>query len=1138
MSQISRWLKELGIAQYAQAFESSDVDLRSLPELTDDDLKDLGVSLGHRRLIQRAIREASPAPPRVVGDTPADDGSTGREHVAERRQVTVMFCDLVGSTTLAEQMDPEEFREVIASYQSAASVAIREFDGYIARYMGDGLLVYFGYPQAHEDDAERAIRAGLKVVRNVGALELPGIHQVQVRVGISTGLVIAGDIVGEGASEERAVLGETPNLASRLQGLAQPDTVVVSESTKRLVGQRFVFEDLGPHAVKGLSSEVEVFRAESVHDDYSRFSAEHQEAITELVGREGELTLLEQCWNRALDHEGQLVLLEGEPGIGKSRLIRALTQRAMQTASEVLTFQCSPYHLGSAFYPIIGTIQKLADISASDDPTEQYDKLQRWLGTQFPAHGSAVPLVSELLSLDSPSRPDLSPQRQRRETIQVLADLVVARARAGPILIAFEDVHWADPSTLEALGAIIDRIQTLEVLLVLTFRPEFEPIWSEFGHLTRLSMNRLGNADVGRIVYNTAGEKPLSDEVVKEIAARADGVPLFVEELTKSVIEAGMQGGEQPSQCSEDSQVAIILPSTLQDALLARLDRLGSAKAVAQSAACIGREFDYKLLSATYEASIEQLDRALVQLVDSRLVLQRGEPPESVYTFSHALVRDAAQASLLNADRRRIHAKIAAVLNEHFSTQMEAQPELLALHLEEASLSREAAEQWYLAGIAAAKRSAHVEAVSHLGHCIRLVASVPSQRDTELLEMKAQNALALSLGLTRGHAEEVQRAYTRAREIAEELNESRTLYQSVWGLWHINTLRMELDTAKELSFELLRVAKATEDEELILQAHHSAWTVLLYVGDLESCMNHALQGQAIYEPSRHSHHALTYGGHDPGACSYYQAALSRWLLGYPDQAVAEINTAIELARTIKQPSSEIIALSNSTYIHQFRGDVEETRRAVSETIALAQELQNARYEVTGQLLFGWTETVSGRWESGISLMEQSLSRLQEIGGNLRRTYYLALYAEACMQGDKLDNADYALNEAQALLTQHGERWWEAELLRLKAELLLRQRPSDVEQAVSWLTSARNVASAQGSRSLALRSIAALATQLSRLGENADARNMLGSMLAEWSARGRQRPVSVHSQFALHTGHSSLGDGKKNIGPGLSRWRNF
>ena len=710
IDQASDLLQRQGRLSYRALKREFELDDAALEDLTEEliEARRIAVDENGRILVWNGAQLVS---------TPAAEIHS-RE--AERRQITVMFCDLVDSTALAERLDSEDLREVMAAYQKAAGAVIEHYDGHVAQYLGDGLMVYFGWPQAHEDDAGRAVRAGLELIAAVK--DVAATAPLRVRIGIATGPVVVGETGAGDASVPKAAVGETPNLAARLQGLAAPNEIVIAPTTRALAGGAFDYDNLGEQVFKGIAKPLRAWRVVSASAAEGRFEARAAGGLTPLVGREIEGALLLDRWAEAKGGDGQVVLLSGEPGIGKSRITQVLRERLASEPLTRLRYQCSPYYTNTAFYPIIDQLERAAGFVRDDAHASRLDKLEAVLAQGTENVAEAAPLFAALLSLPVERYPplSLSPQRQKEKTFEVLAEQVVGLAQHNPVLMIFEDVHWIDPTTLDVLSTVIDRLQHAAVLLVITYRPEFEPPWGDYSHVTIQALNRLSPEQGARMVGMVTGGKALPEEVLDQIIAKTDGVPLFVEELTKTVLEADLAEGQLRSM--------VAIPSTLQDSLMARLDRLESGKEIAQLAACIGREFSYRLIDAVASRDQAGLDDALTRLTDTGLLYRYGHPPDTTYSFKHALVQDTAYQSLLKSRRRPIHSRIVDTLQKQFGEVVKAEPELLAHHYTEAGRIEQAIPYWQQAGERAARHSANVEAIGHFTKALDVLRTLPEAR--------------------------------------------------------------------------------------------------------------------------------------------------------------------------------------------------------------------------------------------------------------------------------------------------------------------------------------------------------------------------------------------------------------------------
>jgi predicted ATPase/class 3 adenylate cyclase len=1016
---------------------------------------------------------------------------------AERRQLTVMFCDLVDSTTLSGQLDPEDFRDVVREYQRVCAAVIQRFDGHIAQLLGDGLLVYFGYPQAHEDDPQRAVRAGLGILVAMEELN-QRLHQEQgiqlaLRFGIHTGLVVVGAMGGQGRQEQLA-LGETPNIAARIQGLAVPNTVAVSEATLRLVQGYFDCEALGAQTLRGVVEPVAVYRVLSASGAYSRLDIASTHGLTPLVGREHEVRLLLERWEQVKAGHGHAVLLRGEAGIGKSRLVMALKE---YVAGEPHTrWECrgSSYFQDSALYPLIDLAQRALQFGQGEAPAAKLQKIEAVLQRYGLAQPETVTLWATLLSVplaDLYPPLHLTPQRQKQKTLEAIMMLLLALAAEQPVLFIVEDLHWIDPSTLELLTLLIDQGPTARLLLLLTCRPEFPAPWDCRAHLTPLTLTRLPQPQVAQMSVCVAGGKALPPEVVEQIVAKTDGVPLFVEELTKTVLESGLlrEGEERYTLTGPLPPLAI--PATLHDSLMARLDRLAMVKDVAQLGATIGRTFAYELLQAVSRLDNAMLQQSLQQLVDAELVYQQGVPPQATYMFKHALIQDAAYQSLLRSTRQQYHQRIAQVLAGRFPETTETQPELLAHHYTEAGLSAPAVACWERAGQHAIERSANVEAITHLTKGLAILKSLPDTASHIQQELAFQIALGVPLAAIRGFAApEVEHAYARARELCRQIGESPRLFPVLAGLWRVYLVRGEAQTARELGEQLLALNP---------RAHDPLGIALFFVGELAAALTHLEQGFALYDPQKHRSHAFR-ATQDPAAACLTYAAVVLWLLGYPERALQRSHQAITMTQELAHPLSLACALDYAATLHQFRREGDAAQACAEAAVALSAEQGFAVYFAHGMVLQGWTRAEQGQTEQGIAQIDSGLEAWRTTGAEVQRPYYLALLAEAYGKAKQAEEALEVVAEALALVAKTGEGWWEAELYRLKGELLLARLADPQGVVETCFRQALDIAHRQEAKSLQLRAAMSLSRLWQRQGKRTEAYALLAPIYG-WFTEG-------------------------------------
>ncbi len=1065
---VGEWLRGLGLDRYVPAFLDAELTAANLAELTDADLRELGLPLGPRKTVLRAIE--------ALGTPSAAPASPSGPSPAERRQLTVMFVDLVGSTALSARLDPEEMGAVLRAYQNAVAGEIARFEGHVAKFMGDGVLAYFGWPVAHEDEPERAVRAALAIIDAVSGLKAAASEPLACRIGIATGLVVVGEMIGEGVAQEQTVVGETPNLAARLQALAAPGQVVIGETTRRLLGTGFALDDLGAKALKGIEGAVGAFAVTGERVLASRFEG-RADALQPMVGRDHELGLLLERWSQAGADEGQAVLLVGEAGIGKSRITRALLDALRPEPHTRIRYQCSPFHTGSALWPAIQQLEHAARFTADDSPEARLDKLEQALGDG--AAADAAPLLTHLLGLDGTARYgalELAPTVLRARTLEVLVRQLLALAAQQPVLLLIEDAHWADPTTLELIEAWLDAIADAPVLLVLTSRPDNQPALGAHPHVTRLSLNRLSRAGIEAIVARLGGER-LPPATLDAIIARTDGVPLYVEELTKAILETG--------------ETAI--PASLHDSLMARLDRTPEVKEIAQIAACIGREFDHGLLAAVADRSSAELTGGLDKLTTAELIFRRGVPPEASYLFKHALVRDAAYESLLRSKRQAVHRRILNALET-----AGALPQLLGHHAREAGLVESAIGHFETAGRQALAKPAYLEAIANLRQAVALVASlgddVPQRR--RVLELQTVIGPACIGGYGYGAAE-TGVEYERALALLHRIGDSPLWMPVYYGNWAVRYVRANHQDALRVAEEMVERARGQDDDAATLVAYRVLGTTQSMLGRTAEALLNIERAWQLYDPARHR--ALTsMVGQDPGAAALIYKAICLGYSGALDEATRTAESAVALARESRHPLTIAYTFGHANLLWSVLADLPRATAINDENLAYS-EVNGIRIWQVFSLV--WQAVVleqSDRHQEALAVAGEALPRLVATGTALFQPFLHSAVATSLLALGRHAECEARLEDARRQIETSGERWIEPDIHRIEGNLRLAR--GDEAAAQLCYRRAIEIARGQEGRLLELRAATALCRLLASQGQRRQAQDLL-TPLYGWFTEG-------------------------------------
>ncbi|WP_225672560.1 adenylate/guanylate cyclase domain-containing protein [Bradyrhizobium hereditatis] len=1054
---------------------------------------------------------ANPARNKFCGDCGTQlrentPGSTAREsRPIERRQLTVLFCDLVGSTELSARLDPEDFSAIIAGYRRCIAETIARFDGFVARHHGDGAVVCFGYPQAHEDDAERAVHASLALVQAIAAL--PSKEKLSARVGVATGVAIVGDMSDSAISEEHGILGETPNLASRLQSLAEAGTVVISGRTKTIAGPQFEYLDLGKVEIKGFAKPVAAWQVAGKTTVSSRSHALQSGAVLPLIGRNEEMELILSRWKRAKRGEGQVVLLSGEAGIGKSRLTVALLEQLAREPHIRLQYFCSPQHTDSTLYPVIGEISRAAGFAHDDSQQAKTDKLDALLAqSSMPSEDAA--LFAEMLSLPSDGRypqVEVEPQLRREKTLKTLGSYIEALARTNPVLMIFEDAHWTDPTSLDFLTRAVDLAVSQRLLILVTFRPEFSPPWIGRPHVSELTLNRLAPFDIDSLIEEIVGNRSLPVGIRQDIIERTDGIPLFAEEMTKAVLDAE---GESEIQrvCAGAPTPVVAVPASLQASLMSRLDRLGPAKDIAQVGAAIGREFPHMLLAAVARKPEAELDADLHRLIAAGLLFREGIPPHASYLFKHALVQDAAYSTLLREPRRALHARIADILESQFAEIAESQPELLARHYTKADLIEKSARLWGKAGLRSQERSALIEAAEQLGQALTQMATLPSTPDLRREQIVLQVALLNTLMHVKGYgAPETKKAVAQARafiEQAEQLGESpddpSLLLSALFGQWIVNFINFNGDVARELASRFLELGKKEGAVVPRMIGHRTMASTLALRGDVVEAKAHYNEALALYRPDEHRRLMTRFGQDLRVTCLAFRSMAS-WLLGYPEAALKDANCALMEARQIEHAATLMFTLNFPILVNTYCGNYDAANEHLKELVALAEEKGAPFRKAEGVLRRGYILTLTGAAKA-VEIVTAGIDLWRSAGSTIFTPEQEFMLAIAHADSGQFDHAWRCIGDAMTAMQATKERWCEAEVHRVAGEIALRGPRRDEAKAQAYFEHSLAIARAQHAKSWELRAATSSARLLSRQGKRKMARDLLAPIY-EWFTEG-------------------------------------
>lgn len=1046
--ELGAWLAEAGLAHRAAQFQAHDILPEHLPELTDDDLRELGLTIGERKQLRRHLRDAAPRPqpPRTL---------------AERRPLTVAFVDLADSTALAERLDAEDLIEVIRAYREFCAAAIERYGGRVAQYSGDGILACFCYPVAHENDAERAVRAALEIAEGVRKLATPAGTPLRVRVGVATGRVVIGNLFGGATLDARLVNGSTLNLAARLQAMAPPNGVLLSELVHERVGALFVIDDLGPRELRGFSAPQHVFHA--LQPRGGRAHAPPAARLTPLFAREAELETLSLRWEQAAAGKGGCVLVTGEAGIGKSRLVERFIGVLDDRSVQVVRVNCSPFDQDSLFRPFLGHFRTAARFDDQDGPEVRLRKLAGILrGPDAAAH---LRVLADLLQVHpDPELAGLPPPVLRERGLAALCGQVLALLEDGPLCLVVEDLHWIDPTSRALVGLLAREAGTRRLLLVLTARDAAPLALPDGVRVLELRLTRLEADDVAAMVQSMFGDEPLPHAVARQIAEKTDGLPLFVEEYVRPLLRTGP--AVDWSRIAQAPGDAVAIPASLHDSLMARLDRSGPAKEVAQVAAVIGRIARRDVLAAAAGLAPDALHAALAALHDAGVLHAHAQDGRDCYAFGHALVREAAYDSLLRDRRRELHGRVARALLELDPEGVELQPELLALHLTEANLTHEAVGYWLEAARRSLRRSALLEAVRLLRRGLAAADSLHDEEARAEHRLQFMALLGPALIALRGPgSSETQELYAQAYAAVADRDEAQHYFPLAWGWWRVGR---DYVVRSERAATMLAKARRQEAPDLLLQAHHCNWATRFELGDLDGCVRHVREGMAIYGQGDYRGHASLYGNHDARVCAHGELAQVHWMQGRLTEGVAEEARSLEWAASLGHLGSRVHAMDMALLHRSFRRDHRAVLSLADELIAFTAGHGLSDHRSKGLIFRGWATAMAGDTHRGLDALRSGFARQREIGTLEDFPIYVSLLADALLAHGRADQAVDELTRARAEFDAIGLRIWMPEVLRSLGAAILAADPGAVGAATEAFADAATAAAEQGAHMLGLR----------------------------------------------------------------------